>query len=83
MTEYELAAEVYCFIKALGADDNFQLISASQHNLAVNPPSDRRLDVGDVILAEISPSYGDSSFKFVARRSLGRLPKCNLTNIKF
>ncbi len=57
MTEYELAAEVYCFIKALGADDNFQLISASQHNLAVNPPSDRRLDAGDVILAEISPSY--------------------------
>jgi Xaa-Pro aminopeptidase len=57
MTEYELAAEVYCFIKGLGADDNFQLISASQHNLAVNAPSDRRLDTGDVILAEISPSY--------------------------
>jgi Xaa-Pro aminopeptidase len=57
MTEYELAAEIYCYIKALGADDNFQLISASQHNPSVNSPSDRRLDRGDVILAEISPSY--------------------------
>jgi Xaa-Pro dipeptidase len=57
MAEYELAAEVYCFMKACGADDNFQLISASQHNLGVNAPSDRRLDRGDVILGEISPSY--------------------------
>jgi len=56
MLEYELAGEVECYMKSLGADDNFQLMSASQHNLAVRAPSDRRLDVGDVILAEISPS---------------------------
>jgi Xaa-Pro dipeptidase len=56
MTEYELAAEVDHFLKSVGAEDNFQLLSASQHNLAVRPPGDRRLDVGDVILAEISPS---------------------------
>ncbi len=57
MKEYELAAETYCYMKALGADDNFQLLTASQHNSAVTSPQDRRLDVGDVILAEISPSY--------------------------
>ncbi len=57
MKEYELAAETYCYMKALGADDDFLLLTASQHNSAVTSPQDRRLDVGDVILGEISPSY--------------------------
>src|SRR5207249_1185017 len=35
MHEYELAAELYCEMKRLGAEDNFLLLSASQHNLAV------------------------------------------------
>jgi Xaa-Pro aminopeptidase len=69
MKEYELAAETYCYMKALGADDNFQLLSASQHNSAVTSPQDRRLDVGDVILAEISPSY-DGQFIQICRTAV-------------
>jgi Xaa-Pro aminopeptidase len=57
MHEYELAAELYCEMKRLGAEDNFLLLSASQHNLAVRAAGGRVLDVGDVILSEITPCY--------------------------
>src|SRR5262245_17310608 len=57
MREYELAAELYCAMKKLGAEDNFLLLSASQHNLAVRAAGRRVLDVGDVILSEITPCY--------------------------
>jgi Xaa-Pro dipeptidase len=57
MREYELAAELYCFMKNLGAEDNFLLLSASQHNLAVRAAGGRVLDVGDIILSEITPCY--------------------------
>jgi len=55
--EYELAAELYCEMKRLGAEDNFLLMSASQHNLAVRAAGGRVLDVGDIILSEITPCY--------------------------
>ncbi|MCC6475090.1 MAG: aminopeptidase P family protein [Burkholderiales bacterium] len=57
MREYELAAELYCHMKGLGAEDNFLLMSASQHNLAVCAAGHRRLDAGDIILSEITPCY--------------------------
>jgi Xaa-Pro dipeptidase len=57
LREYELAAELYCAMKQEGADDNFLLMSASQHNLAVRAAGGRVLDVGDVILSEITPCY--------------------------
>jgi Xaa-Pro aminopeptidase/Xaa-Pro dipeptidase len=55
--EFELAAELYCFMKKNGAEDNFLLLSASQHNLAVRAAGERVLDVGDIILSEITPCY--------------------------
>ena len=55
--EFELAAELYCFVKKLGAEDNFLLLSASQHNLAVRAAGERVLDVGDIILSELTPCY--------------------------
>ena len=57
MREFELAAELYCAMKKLGAEDNFLLLSASQHNLAVRAAGGRVLDAGDVILSEITPCY--------------------------
>ena len=57
LREFELAAELYCFTKQLGAEDNFLLMSASQHNLAVRAAGERILDVGDIILSEITPCY--------------------------
>jgi Xaa-Pro dipeptidase len=57
MREFELAAELYCAMKRLGAEDNFLLMSASQHNLAVRAADRRVLDVGDIILSEITPCF--------------------------
>jgi Xaa-Pro dipeptidase len=57
LREFELAVELYCFMKKLGAEDNFLLLSASQHNLAVRAAGERILDVGDIILSEITPCY--------------------------
>jgi Xaa-Pro dipeptidase len=57
LREFELAAELYCYMKSLGAEDNFLLLSASQHNLAVTAAGRRVLDVGDIILSEITPCY--------------------------
>lgn len=57
LREFELAAELYCFMKQLGAEDNFLLLSASQHNLAVRAAGERVLDAGDIILSEITPCY--------------------------
>jgi Xaa-Pro dipeptidase len=57
MREYELAAEVEAAMQAAGAEDNFGLIAAGDHNVAIRPPSDRRLERGDVIIGEITPMY--------------------------
>ncbi len=57
MREYELAAEVEAGMNAAGAEDNFGLIGAGKHNLAIRPPTDRKLEEGDVIVSEITPCY--------------------------
>ena len=44
-------------MKQLGAEDNFLLLSASQHNLAVRAAGGRVLDHGDIILSEITPCW--------------------------
>jgi Xaa-Pro aminopeptidase len=57
MPEDALATELKCYMKALGAEDNFLMLCAGDHNRAVQPSSGRQLGVGDIILAEITPSY--------------------------
>jgi Xaa-Pro aminopeptidase len=57
LREYELVAELHCHMKELGAEDNFLLVSASQHNLAVSAAGRRVLDIGDIILSEITPCF--------------------------
>jgi Xaa-Pro dipeptidase len=56
MREYELAANLEASMREQGAEDNFQLMSASQHNTAGHFPTDRVLERGDLILAEITPA---------------------------
>jgi Xaa-Pro dipeptidase len=55
--EDELAVELKWTMKTLGAEDNFLMLCAGSPNLAVQPSSGRRLEAGDIILAEITPSY--------------------------
>jgi Xaa-Pro dipeptidase len=56
MSEDELAVELKWHMKSLGADDNFLMVCASPHNRAVQPSTSRKLQRGDIILAEITPS---------------------------
>jgi Xaa-Pro aminopeptidase len=55
--ECDLALDLRLYMEGLGADDNFLMFNASPHNKAVQPSSTRKLAAGDVILAEITPSY--------------------------
>ncbi|MDB5454110.1 MAG: hypothetical protein JWO33_2688 [Caulobacteraceae bacterium] len=58
MRECDLAAEVYARSRELGADDNFMLIRASQHNEGITVAGQRRIEAGDIIVCEITPSVG-------------------------
>jgi len=55
--EDELAVELKHYMKTLGAEDNFLMLCAGSHNRAVQPSSGRLLERGDIILAEITPSF--------------------------
>jgi Xaa-Pro dipeptidase len=55
ITEYELLAELESAMRFAGADDNFNLLSSGNHNLAMHSATDRRLMEGDIVIAEISP----------------------------
>jgi Xaa-Pro dipeptidase len=57
MAECDLAVQMKLYMEELGADDNFWLMTASPHNRAVQPSSGRKLEVGDIILAEMTPTY--------------------------
>jgi Xaa-Pro dipeptidase len=57
MSEDELAVTLKWHMKTLGAEDNFLMLCAGPHNRAVQPSTGRRLQAGDIILAEITPSY--------------------------
>ena len=56
MSEDELAVELKWHMKALGAEDNFLLLCTGPHNRAVQPSTGRKLQKGDIILAEVTPS---------------------------
>jgi len=57
ISEDELAVELRWHSKTLGAEDNFVLLCASPHNRAVAPSHGRRLQAGDIIVVELTPSY--------------------------
>lgn len=57
MREHELAAEVEAAMSALGAEDNFGLIGAGAHNIAIRTPTNRPMEAGDLIVGEITPCY--------------------------
>jgi Xaa-Pro aminopeptidase len=57
MREYELAAEIEAAMQGAGSEDNYGLLGAGSHNLAIRAPTDRRLEAGDVIIGEIAPCY--------------------------
>jgi Xaa-Pro dipeptidase len=74
MPEWQLAVEVNTYTKSLGADDNFLMLSALPHNKAVMSSSTRLLTAGDVLLAELSPSYDGQYAQICRTVSIGSPP---------
>lgn len=64
--ECHLAATMKSYSRSMGADDNFMMFHAEGHPKAVQPSGERRLEAGDLILAEITPSY-EGQFAQVCR----------------
>jgi Xaa-Pro dipeptidase len=74
MTEDALAVELKDYMKTLGAEDNFLLLCAGAHNRAVQPSTGRKLQDGDIILAEITPSYRGQLTQICRTVTIGEPP---------
>jgi Xaa-Pro dipeptidase len=74
MSEDELAAELRWHSKSLGAEDNFVLLCAGPHNKAVAPSNGRRMQAGDIIVCEITPSYKGQLAQICRTIVLGEAP---------
>jgi Xaa-Pro aminopeptidase len=56
--EYEIVADVEAKLRAEGAEDNFMLIASGGDDVrGMTPPSDRRLEPGDLVRTELTPQF--------------------------
>jgi Xaa-Pro aminopeptidase len=55
--ECDVAVELNSYMRSLGADDNFLMLCSSPHNPAVMPSSNRKIESGDILITELTPSY--------------------------
>ncbi len=81
MREDELATEVRWYMKSLGAEDNFFMMTSGPHSMAVLPSSGRRLERGDLILGEMTPSYEGQMAQICRTVSVG--PASELVKTKY
>jgi Xaa-Pro dipeptidase len=74
ISECELAVELNCYTKSLGAEDNFLMLSSAPHAHAIMPSSARKIERGDILLTELSPNL-DGQFSQICRTvSVGAPP---------
>jgi Xaa-Pro aminopeptidase len=56
--EFEIVAEVEARLRGEGAEDNFMLIASGGSDVrGMTPPSDRRLELGDLVRTELTPQF--------------------------
>lgn len=71
LRECDLAVELKCYMESLGADDNFLMLCASPHNPAVMPSSHRKIERGDILITELTPSYEGQFVQICRTVSIG------------
>lgn len=71
LRECDLAVELKLYMESLGADDNFLMLCASPHNLAVMPSSHRKIERGDILITELTPSYEGQFVQICRTVSIG------------
>ncbi len=74
LKEYELAAIVEYRMRSLGAEDNFGMVVANNHNQALHPATDRIVQTGDIIIGEITPCIGGLFVQICRTMVLGEPP---------
>ncbi|HEY1361689.1 MAG TPA: Xaa-Pro peptidase family protein [Xanthobacteraceae bacterium] len=72
MSEDELAVELKWYTRTLGAEDNFLLLCAGARNPAVAPSNGRAMQKGDILIAEITPSYRGQLAQICRTATLGK-----------
>ena len=72
MFEYELAAEMEYAMRSRGAEDNFGMLTASDHSHCAHPPQDRKIQPGDIIIAEITPALEGHFIQLCRTAVVGR-----------
>lgn len=72
LKEFELAAIVEHKMRSLGAEDNFGMVVANQHNQALHPPTDRMVQSGDIVIGEITPCIGGLFVQICRTMVLGK-----------
>jgi Xaa-Pro dipeptidase len=72
LKEFELAAIVEYKMRSLGAEDNFGMVVAHQHNQALHPPTDRIVQSGDIVIGEITPCIGGLFVQICRTMVLGK-----------
>ncbi len=57
--DYELVAEVECFFRARGVEDNFMIVGVGGTEVrGMTPPMGKRLKPGDLVTTELTPCIG-------------------------
>ena len=72
LKEFELAGIVEYKMRSLGAEDNFGMVVANNHNQALHPPTDRITQPGDIIIGEITPCIGGLFVQICRTMVLGK-----------
>src|SRR5262245_19565495 len=72
LKDFELAAIVEYRMRSLGAEDNFGMVVANNHNQALHPATDRVVQAGDIIIGEITPCIGGLFVQICRTMVLGR-----------
>jgi Xaa-Pro aminopeptidase len=72
MSEDDLAVELKWYTRTLGAEDNFLLLCAGARNPAVAPSNGRVMQKGDILVAEITPSYRGQLAQICRTTTLGK-----------
>lgn len=74
MRECDLAIEVNLFMRSLGANDSFLMLNCGPRQDAVMPSSERPIEVGDLLLCELSPSVKGQFTQICRTVSIGAAP---------
>jgi len=74
LKEFELAAIVEHRMRSLGAEDNFGMVVANNHNQALHPATDRVVQSGDIIIGEITPCIGGLFVQICRTMVIGEPP---------